>query len=263
MDARVVRLHLESVGQGPPLVLLHGWALHGGLFAPVVPALSKRYRVHAVDLPGHGHSDPIRPWTLDSVAASLERAFAGEPAPLTVLGWSLGGALAMHWALAYPSRIAKLALVAATPKFVASDDWPHAMARETLDRFADELSVAWKPTLQRFLSLQVQGSEEGRATLAGLRHQLFARGPPDATALDEALATLRSIDLRHRVASITQPALVIAGERDTLAPPAASAWLARALPAGELFTMQGAAHAPFLSHRDAFVAALLEFLRRG
>ncbi len=49
-------LHVESVGAGPPLVLLHGFALHGGLFAPVVPQLARTHRVHVVDLPGHGHS---------------------------------------------------------------------------------------------------------------------------------------------------------------------------------------------------------------
>jgi len=48
-------LHVESTGEGPPLVLLHGWAMHGGLFAPLVPALARRYRVSVVDLPGHGH----------------------------------------------------------------------------------------------------------------------------------------------------------------------------------------------------------------
>ena len=49
-------LHVDVQGEGAPLVLLHGFALHGGLFAPIVPALSHTHRVHAVDLPGHGHS---------------------------------------------------------------------------------------------------------------------------------------------------------------------------------------------------------------
>ena len=48
-------LYVEWSGSGPPLVLLHGWAMHGGLLAPLVPALSARYRVAVVDLPGHGY----------------------------------------------------------------------------------------------------------------------------------------------------------------------------------------------------------------
>ncbi len=263
MDTRVARLNVESAGRGPPLVLLHGWGLHAGLFAPLVSALTTHHRVHAVDLPGFGRSDPLRPWTLDAVVDALQRAFAGESAPLAILGWSLGGALAMRWALEHPSRIGKLVLVAATPKFVADDSWPHAMQRQTLEQFADELAASWKPTLQRFLSLQVQGSDEGHATLATLRHQLFARGVPDAAAIDEALAALRTLDLRDQVGRLTQPSLVISGGRDTLVPASAGRWLAGALPAGELLAIPGAAHAPFLSHRDEFVAALLEFLQRG
>jgi len=253
-------LHVESVGQGPSLVLLHGFGLHGGLFAPLLPALARHHRVHVVDLPGHGHSDPIEPWTIDAIVAALERAFAAEVRPLAVMGWSLGGVIALSWALAHPGRIRKLALVATSPRFVADDAWPHAMAPQTLARFADELRVAWRLTLQRFLTLQVQGSEAGRATLAALRHQLFARGAPDPGTLAAALRSLADTDLRGAVARIAIPALVVAGERDTLAPPEAAAWLAQALPAAELLRVPGAAHAPFLSHPDAFRDALLDFL---
>jgi pimeloyl-[acyl-carrier protein] methyl ester esterase len=254
------RLHVESVGQGRPLVLLHGFALHGGLFAPLVPAFAKHHRVHVVDLPGHGHSDPIDPWTIDAVVAALERALATEQQPLAVMGWSLGGVIALAWALAHPHRLRRLVLVGTSPRFVADDAWPHAMAPEMLARFGDELRVACRLTLQRFLSLQVQGSEAGHATLAALRHQLFARGEPDPAMLRAALGTLARADLRNDVARIAIPTLVVAGECDTLAPPEASAWLAQALPAAELLRLPGAGHAPFLSHPEAFRDALLGFL---
>jgi len=251
---------VESVGQGSPLVLLHGFALHGGLFAPLLPALAKRHCVHVVDLPGHGRSDPITPWTIDAIVAALERVFAEETAPLAVMGWSLGGVVALSWALAHPGRIRRLALVATSPRFVADEAWPHAMAPQTLARFGDELRVAWKLTLRRFLSLQVQGSAAGRATLATLQQQIFARGEPDSATLQAALATLSNADLRSDVGRIAIPTLVVAGERDTLAPPGVAAWLARALPAAELLCLPGAGHLPFLSHPDAFRDAVLAFL---
>lgn len=261
-DASLAQLHVEAVGDGPALVLLHGWALHGGLFSPIVPSLAGQHRVHAVDLPGHGYSDPLRPWTLQAVVESLECRFANAGA-LSVLGWSLGGAVALAWARRVPSRISRLVLVTTTPKFIAAGDWPHAVTDDTLARFADELRVAFKPTLLRFLTLQMQGSDEGRATLATLRHQLFSRGEPDPGMLVDALASLRAIDLRDDVAHIRQPSLVVTGARDTLAPPEAGAWLAEALPAGRLHSFKGAAHAPFLSHRDAFLEVTLPFLRHG
>jgi malonyl-CoA O-methyltransferase len=95
----------------------------------------------------------------------------------------------------------------------------------------------------------------GRATLAALRHQLFARGTPTTAALDQSLALVRGIDLRTLAPTIRAPALVVAGDRDTLAPRAAGAWLASALPNARFAEIAGAAHAPFLSHREAFLAS--------
>ena len=99
-------LSIESAGAGPPIVLLHGWALHAGAWGPLVPRLAQRHRVHAVDLPGHGHSAPLSPFTLDAIVGLLDAAFPDAP-PLTVLGWSLGGQVALRWARLRPARIAR------------------------------------------------------------------------------------------------------------------------------------------------------------
>ena len=105
----------------------------------------------------------------------------------------------------------------------------------------------------------MQGGERSRDALAKMRATLFARGEPAPAALRAALALLSATDLRDAVAHIAQPALVIAGARDTLTPLAASRWLAEALPRATLAVLAGAGHAPFISHSDAFVAALERF----
>ena len=114
--------------------------------------------------------------------------------------------------------------------------------------------------MQRFLALQMQGGEHARATLAALREQVFARGEPSPRTLLDALAAIRSADLRAEVPRIAQPALVVSGSRDTLTLPGAGRWLAEHLPAARFALIAGAAHAPFLSHPDAFGGALDEFL---
>ena len=181
------------------------------------------------------------------------------PQPLTVLGWSLGGTVALNWALQAPERISRIVLTAATPCFVQRPDWPHAMAQSTLQQFGDELCVSYKATLQRFVTLQVQGSEHARAVLVQLREHLFARGEPSREVLENALRMLAATDLRSRVGAVRQPALVIAGDRDTLTPPKAAQWLAATLPHASLQRVPGAAHAPFLSHPEAFTTALTNF----
>src|SRR5690606_41998086 len=81
-------MHIETLGDGPDLVLIHGWALHGGVFGPLAERLSTRYRLHLVDLPGHGHSRdsdvPLQP-------AMVASAVAARTPPAAWLGWSLGG----------------------------------------------------------------------------------------------------------------------------------------------------------------------------
>jgi len=256
-------LHVESTGAGAPLVLLHGWAMHSGLWGPLAATLAPRFRVHAVDLPGHGHSAPVTPCTLDTVTAAVAAALKATEGPLTVVGWSLGGTVALHWARIAPARIARLVLVATTPCFAARDDWPQAMAAQTLARFGDELAVSYRLTLQRFLSLQLAGSADGRAALATLRRELFARGEPAPSALAAALAVLGAADLRAALPAIAQPALVIAGERDTLTPAAAGMALAAALPNARCVVIPGAGHVPFLSHPGEFARALDGFLDDG
>ena len=251
-------LYVESQGSGRTLVLLHGFAMHSGLFAPLLPALAHRHRVHAVDLPGHGYSPAVEPFDVASVVDAVDASI--DVAGATVLGWSLGGQVALQWALARPDKVRKLVLVAATPSFVARDDWPYAMTAQTLARFGDELRTAWRLTLLRFLSQQVQGSDDGRATLATLRESLFERGEPSKAALDGALETLRRTDLRPQLPNIKARALVIGGDRDTLVPLDATKALAAALPNAAHATIEGAAHAPFLSHRRGFLDAVLPFI---
>jgi pimeloyl-[acyl-carrier protein] methyl ester esterase len=265
-------VHVESVGRGPPLVLLHGWAMHSGLWAPLLPRLIGRYRVHLVDLPGHGYSSALEaPLSLTRIVKAVDDAVARAPEShshshshaerATVMGWSLGGQVALEWAHTVPGRVGALVLMSTTPSFIQRPGWSTAMSEITLRRFGDELRVAYRPTLKRFLALQVQGSDHARDALASLRAELFARGDPSAQALSDSLELLAAVDLRREIGTITQPALVIGGDRDTMGPIAAVRWLASALPRATLAVIPGAAHAPFLSHPDAVVAAFDAFAR--
>lgn len=258
-------LHIDSSGSGSPLVMLHGWGMHGGIWGSVAATLAQHYRVHCVDLPGHGYSasrtqsemNAENKFTLNSIVDELSVKFDD---PVTVCGWSLGGQVALHWARIKPQQVNRLVLVATTPCFVRQPDWDYALRAEALQSFAATLQENYELTLRRFLTLQVRGSEREREMLADFRGHLFSRGEPDISALIGGLAILRDTDLRAVLPQITQPALVLAGERDTLTPPAASAYLAETLADARLAEITGAAHTPFLSHPDIFVNHLMRFM---
>ena len=134
------------------------------------------------------------------------------------------------------------------------------MPCETLAQFAAELEKNHAATLRRFLALQVRGSEYEKSLLTELRAQLFARGEPALSALRGGLDILRDADLRPALPEIPQPALLIAGERDKLTPPAASRYMADILPDAKYVEIEGAAHAPFLSHPEVFIEHVKRFL---
>jgi pimeloyl-[acyl-carrier protein] methyl ester esterase len=253
-------LHVESIGNGEPLLLLHGWGMHSGMWDRVAKELAQSHRVHLVDLPGHGRSAACAPYELDTLVQQLSTQFTE---PLTLCGWSLGGQLAMRWADLHPAQINKLILVATTPCFVQKENWSCAMAADTLQEFAASLLQNYALTLKKFLALQLRGSENERELLLELRARLFANGEPDVAALTGGLNILRDTDLRLHLSGIKTPTLLMAGERDTLTPSAASEQMAKNMPDAKLVVIKGAAHAPFLSHPDQFLTAVLSFMKNN
>lgn len=273
-----MNLHVDDFGgTGEPLLFIHGWGMHGGMWGGVLAKLAEQYHVLAVDLPGHGRNamnaecgmmnEEQEPASysalrtphaaLDTIVDQLAAQFTG---PLNVCGWSLGGQVALRWAMRHATQVNRLVLVSATPCFVQQADWTCAMAANTLADFSAALQQNYAQTLRRFLALQVRGSEQERELLLTLRHSLVARGEPDLAALQSGLEILRDVDLRNGLPEVRQPVLVIAGVRDTLTPFPSSQYLAERIPNARLAAIAGAAHAPFLSHPDIFVEQLVGFL---
>lgn len=254
-------LNVDIMGDGPDLVVLHGWALHCGLFDGVADALAQRYRVHFIDLPGHGHNMKVQLSTdIDSVARAILDA---APERAHWLGWSLGGMVALAAAVFEPSRVDRIVTVASTPKFVVAANWPQAIPEETLNAMAEELRRDFHATVRNFLSLQAMGDAHAHTLLRELRQKAYAHGEPKAQSLVNGLRILRDADLRDRLKDVAAPLLAVMGSRDRLAPPRAGAALASAVQDGRCVTINKAAHAPFISHRDEFLDAVTEFLSQA
>lgn len=251
-------LHAEITGNGPDLVLLHGWGLHSGIWDEVRADLARDFRVHALDLPGYGDSTTCQPYDLGNLARAVAESV---PSGVNVIGWSMGGLVAQRWALDQPQQVQRLMLVGTSPCFVQRTDWPNGLEASVLEAFARDLDQDYVGTLLRFLSLQARNGEGLRAVMKYLRAALFAKGRPSAEILKAGLNILLESDLREEVKGLKMPLAIVHGVRDMLAPVAAAEWLADQVAGSQLELMPGCAHAPFLSHPEVFLNKARTFFR--
>ncbi len=247
---------IERVGTGPALVLVHGWAMHSGIFAPLVDQLRDQFEMYLVDLPGHGQSRNSATALDPSACAEY---FSTHLPPAIYLGWSLGGLFTLELARAAPQSCRGLVMVAATPKFVVADDWPEGMPAAIFENFASDLEQNWQSALDRFLMLEAQGSENLREELRFLRSHIFERGQPNAQALNSGLDLLRFADARDALKHVQAPSLWLAGRRDRLVSPAAMQRAASQSDAGQFVPVEGAGHAPFLTHAKIVAEQITAF----
>jgi pimeloyl-[acyl-carrier protein] methyl ester esterase len=250
-------LYCETAGAGSPLVLLHGWGTHGGIWEPTRESLASNHSLYIPDLPGHGRSRDVGVPSLDALTVSLE---AIAPKRAVWIGWSLGGLAALRLALRAPQQVKALVLIAVTPCFVQMRDWLSAMPASTLEEFARGLHQDFRATLSRFLALQLGHGEAERVMLRNLRASLFEHGDPSPEGLAGGLKILRDTDLRVDLPAIDLPVLVVHGARDCIAPVAAAEAMAARLPQAELVLVPDAGHAPQLSHWPAVAPVLARFL---
>jgi pimeloyl-[acyl-carrier protein] methyl ester esterase len=250
-------VHTETFGHGKPIVLVHGWAMHSGLWRVFAQELAKYYRVTLLDLPGHGRSEAVTPFTLETVSDALVDAVTDERC--CWLGWSLGAAFVLEIARRFPERVNKLILLAGTPCFMTKLGWP-GMDEQVLDSFAESLQQDSQATLLRFLSLQIKGLVDQKEVLKELKTIVSESQAPNQKVLQEGLIVLKKTDLRVEFTSLKIPVAVILGQLDTLVPVAVGKKMQELLPRVDLTVIDRAGHVPFLSHQEAVVEAVSRFM---
>lgn len=247
---------VESMGSGEPLVLVHGWGMHGGLMHDLAMDLAGNFQVFVVDLPGHGRSQPLPGFDLVEV---LERLKVSLPARAHWVGWSLGGLVSLAMASRNPEAVKSIAMIASSPCFVESPEWP-GVSGDLLDQMGRDFSSDYLATLNRFVGLQTFG-QEGARQLSRRIYALMAEAPsPDIESLLGALTLLRDLDLRPVLSAISQPLLMISGGRDRLVPEAQLKTILKLRASAASCLIDQAAHLPFLTHRLEVVFALQKFL---
>ncbi len=250
-------IHTDTLGRGKPIVLVHGWAMQSGLWRSFAKELAKSYQVTLIDLPGHGRSGAVTPFTLETVSEALVDAIPDEPS--CWLGWSLGAAFVLEIARRFPGRVDKLILLAGTPCFMKKPSWT-GMDEQVLDSFAESLQQDSHATLLRFLSLHIKGINNQKVVLQELKTLVFEPPAPDQLTLQEGLAILKQADLRGEFANLKVPVAIILGQLDTLIPVAVAGKMQELLPEIDLTIIDRAGHVPFLSHQQNVVSVVRHFM---
>ncbi|MGZ8227162.1 MAG: pimeloyl-ACP methyl ester esterase BioH [Methylococcaceae bacterium] len=261
----MTKIHQQTFGKGEPIILVHGWAMHSGIWRGFAEKLAQNYQVTCIDLPGHGHSDAIDPFHLEKISEALVNAVTHENS--CWLGWSLGATVALDIASRFPDRVNSLILMTGNPCFTrrpepdrdAATQWP-AMDPQVLEMFANQLKVDSHATLLRFLALQVLDLTDYKSLLNDLKTAVFECAVPGKETLNGGLELLKQADLRTALSELTMPVSAILGDRDTLVPVAVGEQMQQLLPTMKLNIINKAGHIPFLSHPQDVLAIIADFV---
>jgi len=238
------------VGMAPTVVFLHGFTHTGRSWRPVIAALGERYTSVADDIRGHGDASERVPVTLGGV---IDDVLAGAPRRFTLMGYSMGGRIGLHVALAAGDRVERLMLIGASPGIAdegersarrrADEELAGEIERSSIDEFARQWArtpvLAGLPTAL----LDAAQADRLRSTPAGLARALRGLGTGALPSLWE------------RLGELSIPVTLVVGERDSKFQTIAVE-MARRMPQAEVVVAPGAGHAVHLEAPEAIARAL-------
>ena len=246
-------------GRGVPLLMIHGWGVNSEIWVSLVDELKLFASVYLIDLPGMGGSSSISPYTLDNIAKEIK---ANVPIKkFNILGWSLGGQVAMSLAIRMPEFVEKLILMSTTPCFVEKKDWPYGVNKQIFLNFEMEAQQNLNNTLMKFFLIQTRDINDSKNVMRFLKNTFIEIRDDNNSGMQSALNVLKETDLRNEVKKIDKPTLIITGDKDRLTSLKASIWLYEKIKRAKLKEIKGANHMPFISHKETMTESVKKFLQ--
>ncbi len=240
-----VRVRYRTVGQGKPLLLLHGWGSSLDTFAAMAEDLRRQFRITTFDFPGHGESDmPPVTWSVDAfVGLTLRLMSELRVERASIVGHSFGGRVAIKLAASHPEAVDRLVLVdaAGVPPYPTVG----RRAKRVASRFANAVGRLGRPgqAIRRRIVGRIASTDYLNA------------GPLRGTFM----AVIRE-DLRPVMARIKAPTLLVWGESDEDTPVADGRTMEKLIPGAQLLVIKNAGHFSYLEQYGRFRLALIPFL---
>ena len=225
-----------------PIVFIHGWASVPDVWHGLIEKLDHDNVINLA-LPGYDGAEAD--WQ-NPVASILPHI----PEQCHLVGWSLGGNLAMEIVKAVPERVASVATIATVPNFVVNSAWPWAMPSELYLSFINGFMAAPLLMLKRFAALQAKGDANARQIAKAL---LALADESKLHVLQDSLAWLGRTNQSDDWLRVSRPHLAIYGDSDAIVPAAAAEHCQRSV------VIPQCGHAPMISHPDELLSALQAF----
>jgi pimeloyl-[acyl-carrier protein] methyl ester esterase len=238
---------MTQQGEGADLVFIHGWGMNAEIWRPLIEALDADCRVSCVDLPGHGENPYDVAWSIDDFIRDLDKLFSN---PVCLIGWSLGGMIALRYSILFPEKVSKLVMLASSAKFTQAEDWPFAQPASVLQAFTESISSSPKVALRRFCLFQTQGMEQPRSLDKQMKLFINESPTPKIGSLLGGLSLLGALDLRTDLKQTKVPLLMLLGDNDELIPRGVAEASKELNSDIKVSFIKGAAHLPLLSHID-------------
>jgi len=250
-------MHIKIIGKGRPIVLIHGWGMSGKIWEEFSKLMKYKNKLYIIDLPGMGKSQIIKPYKIDNLIDKIHELI---PERVTIIGWSLGGQIAMKYCLKYPKNVKNLVCISSTPCFIRKLGWEYGISINFFSKFKNNLLNNWKKTLKSFFLLQIKEDKESKNILKKLENDFMGQQLPTKEGLEKSLEILAEIDMRNEVKNINIPALIITGKLDYISNYKASIWMQSQIKESKIFIFDSAGHIPFLNHQRTCFKLIKEFL---
>lgn len=260
-----VKVHVTDIGDGSPIVLIHGWPLSDAMYEYQYQYLAnKGFRVIGITLRGFGESDrPYGKYNFDvfsdDIKIVLEKLKIKDA---TLGGFSMGGAVVIHYITKYNSaHVNKLALFApAAPSWIQREGFPYGLSKADADGVINATLTSRQDLIASFgagfPAKEGNISKNVEKWLENINLQAWPY------AVTQSITALRDLDLRSQLSKITVPVVIFHGTQDKLCDFAFAGQLQKGIKNAKIIKFENSGHALFIEEVDKFNSELEKFARQ-
>ena len=256
-----IEWHYEEAGKGEPLLFLHGWGVDYRVWRQQIKHFAARYRVFAVDLPGHGETTWVEA-SFEEMCSDLSKALVQiVPGKLTTVSSSLGGLFALKIYSGMPEKFERMVFTGSMPKFSKSADYPYGLDIDRMRKLSGQLESDYPAIVDVFFRSLFTKEERRTRRYKWLQKFRKFDEKPMKSALAKYLDVLEAVDLREELKAAQIPLQFINGDGDEICTSQCVALIKTLKPDARYDHFPHCGHFPFLSKPYEFNELLEDFLQ--